>query len=75
MFCSVKSVEFATRNYVPLSMPTPGSNLPRFLDAQLEFAANIRDPSNNPVRAEKFRNIISTAYLRFGPRIAAPIDN
>jgi hypothetical protein len=29
-------------------MPTPGSNLPRFLDTQLEFAAHIRDPSNNP---------------------------
>ena len=29
-------------------MPTPGSNLPRFLDAQLEFAAHIRDPLNNP---------------------------
>ena len=48
----MKSVEFATRNYVPVSMPTPGSNLPRFLDAQLEFAAHIRDPSNNPRPAD-----------------------
>ena len=35
-----------------MSMPTRGSNLPRFLDAQLEFAAHIRDPSNNPRPAD-----------------------
>lgn len=44
----MKSIEFVTHNAGPASMPTPGSNLPRFLDAQLEFAAHIRDPSNNP---------------------------